>query len=92
MLPGFGPGGTFQLVVGSDGLVRQMSESASPPLDAAWRIEYSQLGSTRPITPPATYAQGTPSDLPGPPQETTVPTGTAPYRALAAVPTTSRSR
>jgi hypothetical protein len=78
MLPGFGPGGTFQLVVGSDGLVRQMSETASPPLTDAWRIEYSQLGSTPPITPPATYAEGTPGDLPGPPRETTAPTGTAP--------------
>ena len=78
MLPGFGAGGTFQLVVGSDGLVRQMSETASPPLTDAWRIEYSQLGSTPPITPPAAYTEGTPGDLPGPPRETTVPTAAAP--------------
>jgi hypothetical protein len=56
-----------------------MSETASSPLtDAARRIEYSQLGSTPSIKPPATYAEGTPGDLPGPPRETTVPTGTAP--------------
>jgi hypothetical protein len=68
-LPSFGPGGAFELVVGSDGLVRKMSETASPPLSGAWSLEYSQLGSTPPITPPATYTEGTPSDLPTPPQE-----------------------
>jgi hypothetical protein len=68
-LPSFGPGGGFQLVVGSDGLIRKMSETASPPLTGAWSLEYSQLGSTPPITPPATYTEGTPSDLPTPPQE-----------------------
>ena len=73
MLPGFGSGGAFQLVVGSDGLVTQMSETASPPGAGAWSIEYSQLGSTPPITPPARYTEGTPGDLPGPPQEVPVP-------------------
>ena len=68
-LPSFGPGGAFQLVVGSDGLIRKMSETASPPLTGAWSLEYSQLGSTPPITPPATYTEGAPSDLPTPPQE-----------------------
>jgi hypothetical protein len=77
MLPGFGPGGALQLAVGNDGLVTQMSETASPPAVGAWSIEYSQLGSTPAITPPATYTEGTPGDLPGPPQE--VPTDTAPY-------------
>jgi hypothetical protein len=76
-LPGFGPGGAFQMIVGGDGLITQMSETASPPLAGAWSIDYSQLGSTPPITPPATYTEGTPSDLPGPPQE--VPTDTAPH-------------
>jgi hypothetical protein len=46
MLPSFGPGGAFQLVVGSDGLVTQLSETASPPLAGSWSIQYSQLGST----------------------------------------------
>jgi len=76
MLPVFGPGGAFEMIVGSDGLVTQMSETASPPLAAAWSIEYSLLGSTSRITPPATYAEGTPGDLPTPPQQ--VPTDTAP--------------
>jgi hypothetical protein len=85
-LPGFGPGGTFQLVVGSDGLVRAMSETAAPPITASWSIEFSQLGSTRPITPPASYTEGTPADLPTPPQEI-VPTTPAPHPAPATVPT-----
>jgi hypothetical protein len=79
LLPSFGSGGAFQLVVGSDGLVRQMSETAAPPLTGAWRIEYSRLGDTPPITPPATYTEGTAADLPTPPRESTVPTRTAPY-------------
>jgi hypothetical protein len=78
-LPGFGPGGALQLVVGSDGLLTEMSETASPPLAGAWSIEYTQLGNTPAITPPATYTEGTPGDLPGPPQE--VPTDTASYPA-----------
>jgi hypothetical protein len=77
MLPSFGPGGAFQMIVGSDGLVTQMSETASPPLTDAWSIEYSQLGSTPQITPPTTYTEGTPADLPTPRQE--VPTDTPPY-------------
>jgi hypothetical protein len=63
-LPSFGPGGAFQLVVGSDGLISKMSETASPPLTGAWSLEYSQLGSTPPITPPATYTEGTPATCP----------------------------
>jgi hypothetical protein len=76
MLPSFGPGGAFQLVVGSDGLVTRMSETALPPLVGAWSVEYSQLDTTPQITPPATYTEGTPGDLPTPPQE--VPANTAP--------------
>jgi hypothetical protein len=68
MLPGFGPGGAFQLVVGSDGLARQMSEAASPPATGAWSIEYSRLGDTTEITPPATYTEGASADLPAPSQ------------------------
>jgi hypothetical protein len=86
MLPSFGPGGAFQLVVGSDGLVRQISETASPPLTGAWSIEYSQLGSTPPITPPSTYTEGTSGDLPAPPTEA-APAETGPCPAPATVPT-----
>jgi hypothetical protein len=68
MLPSFGSGGAFQLVVGSDGLVRQVSETASPPATGAWSVEYSKLGDTPQITPPATYTEVTPADLPAPPQ------------------------
>jgi hypothetical protein len=64
ILPGFDSGGVFRLVVGKDGLVDQMSETASPPLTGAWSVVYSQIGSTRPIAPPATYTEGTAGDLP----------------------------
>jgi hypothetical protein len=77
MLPSFShTGGAFQMIVGSDGLVTRMSETAASG-GAAWSVEYSQLASTPPITPPATYTEGTPADLPTPPQE--VPTDTAPH-------------
>jgi hypothetical protein len=86
MLPSFGPGGAFHLVVGSDGLVRQMSEIASPPLTGAWSIEYSQLGNTPPITPPSTYTEGTAGDLPAPPTEV-APAQSGPCPAPATVQT-----
>jgi len=85
MLPTFGSGGAFQLVVGSDGLVRQMSETAAPPATGVWRVEYSRLGDPQQITPPAAYSEGTAADLPTPPQETKAPTKTAPHPA-ATVP------
>jgi hypothetical protein len=85
MLPTFGSGGAFQLVVGSDGLVRQMSETAAPPATGAWRVEYSRLGDPQQITPPAAYGEGTAADLPTPPQEPKAPTKTAPHSA-ATVP------
>jgi hypothetical protein len=85
MLPTFGSGGAFQLVVGSDGLVRQMSETAAPPATGAWRVEYSRLGDPQQITPPAAYSEGTAADLPTPPQETKAPRKTAPHPA-ATVP------
>jgi hypothetical protein len=84
MLPSFGPGGAFQLVVGNDGLVRQMSETASPPLTGAWSIGYSQLGSTPPISPPSAYTEGTVGDLPTPPQEVApAESGSCPATATA---------
>jgi hypothetical protein len=85
MLPTFGSGGAFQLVVGSDGLVRQMSETAAPPATGAWRVEYSRLGDPQQITPPAAYSEGTAADLPTSPRESTFPTRTAPHPA-ATVP------
>jgi hypothetical protein len=73
MLPSFGSGGAFQLVVGSDGLVSRMSETAAPPATGAWRVEYSRLGDPQQITPPAVYSEGTAADLPTPPQTKTAP-------------------
>jgi hypothetical protein len=73
MLPSFSSGGAFQLVVGSDGLVTQMSETASPPVTGSWSIDYSQLGTTPPITRPASYTEGTSADLPTLLQQTTTP-------------------
>jgi hypothetical protein len=64
LLPSFGSGGALKLVVGSDGLVRQMSETAAPPLTGAWRIDYTRLGDAPPITLPGTYTEGTAADLP----------------------------
>jgi hypothetical protein len=73
LLPSFGSGGAFQLVVGSDGLVSQMSETAAPPATGAWRVEYSRLGDPQQISPPAAYSEGTAADLPAPPQTKTAP-------------------
>jgi hypothetical protein len=63
----FAPAGShnglqLQMTVGPDGLVRQISltyqqqNTGSPQDDGTytWTVTYSQLGSTRPITPPAT--------------------------------------
>jgi hypothetical protein len=53
----------FRLVIGTDGLVRQMSETADDG-SAFWSIQYSQLGSTPPITRPTSFTEatrGTPS-------------------------------
>jgi hypothetical protein len=73
MLPSFGSGGAFQLVVGGDGLVSEMSETAAPPATGAWRVEYSRLGDPQQIMPPAAYSEGTAADLPTPPQTKTAP-------------------
>jgi hypothetical protein len=73
LLPSFGTGGAFQLVVGSDGLVSRMSETAAPPATGAWRVEYSRLGEPQQITPPVLYSEGTAADLPAPPRTKTAP-------------------
>lgn len=83
MLASFPAGGTFEMVVGADGLVRQLSETAAPPATGGWMIAYSQLDSTASITPPASSAEGTAADLPTPPHASP-PTGTAPQTAPTA--------
>lgn len=58
---GFHNGLQFHMTVGPDGLVRQISltfrqqDTGSPTSDGTytWTVTYSQLGSTPPITPPA---------------------------------------
>jgi hypothetical protein len=64
LLPTFGSGGAVQLVVGSDGLVKQMSETAAPPITGGWKIEYSGLDDSPAIAPPTNYTEGTAADLP----------------------------
>ncbi len=71
MLPRIWGGGQLQLVVGSDGLVRQISETADDG-SGGWSFQYSQLGSTPPISPPATSTDATS----GTPAMTTEPTPT----------------
>ncbi len=74
----------LQMTVGGDGLVRQVSltfqqqDTSSPTGDGAytWRVTYSQLGSTPPIMPPATFTE---APAPAPFTETTpgaAPSGT----------------
>jgi hypothetical protein len=68
----------FKLVVGRDGLVSQMSETADDGT-FSWSVQYSQLGSTTPISPPATSTDATPATAPAiTPTETTAPEPTAP--------------
>jgi hypothetical protein len=45
----------FRLVVGNDGLVRQLSETADDG-STSWTVHYSQLGSTPPIHAPTSEA------------------------------------
>ncbi len=62
----------LQMSVGGDGLVRQVSvtfqqqDTGTPALDGTytWSITYSQLGSTPPITPPASSTDVPPGTLP----------------------------
>jgi hypothetical protein len=77
---GFHDGLQFQMAVGADGLVRQISltyrqqDAGSTTSDGTytWTVTYSQLGSTPPITPPASstptppviWSPGTPCTTP----------------------------
>jgi hypothetical protein len=62
----------LQMSVGGDGLVRQVSVTfqqagtGSPAMDGTytWSVTYSQLGSTPPITPPASSTDVPPATLP----------------------------
>jgi hypothetical protein len=76
-LPHFRTDAQFQMVVGSDGLVRQISESADDGT-WTWTMQYSQLGSTPPISAPATSTKATPGTPPTTPPHETVPE-TVPY-------------
>jgi hypothetical protein len=57
----------LRMVVGSDGLVSQLSETADDG-SASWTIRYSQLDSTPPISAPASFTEGTTPTSPPPPQ------------------------
>lgn len=59
----------FKLIVGTDGLVRQMSETADDGT-TAWNVQYTQLGSTPPITAPANATDVSPGAAP---QDTQTP-------------------
>ncbi len=74
---GDAPGGhltdsQLQMSVGGDGLVRQVSvtfqqeDTGSPAVDGTytWSVTYSQLGSTPPITAPASSTDVPPGTLP----------------------------
>jgi hypothetical protein len=62
----------LQMSVGGDGLVRQVSvtfqqeDTGTPAVDGTYTasITYSQLGSTPPITPPASSTDVPPGTLP----------------------------
>jgi hypothetical protein len=61
----------LQMSVGADGLVKQVSvtfqqDTGSPAVDGAytWSVTYSQLGSTPPITAPASSTDVPPGTLP----------------------------
>lgn len=79
-----------ELIVGSDGLVRQVSvtfqqEGEKLPADNgtwAWSVDYSQLGSTPPISAPD------PSDVV---ESTTVPANTETVPETDSVPTTTET-
>jgi hypothetical protein len=64
-LQSVGSASAFRMVVGSDGLVQEISETADDG-GASRTIEYSQLGSTPPISAPASFTEGTAP--PSPPQ------------------------
>jgi hypothetical protein len=49
-------GAQLRLVVGSDGLVRELSEIVDHRT-RAWTIQYSELGTTPPVSPPHTFRE-----------------------------------
>jgi len=80
--PGAGPGDLqLQMSVGADGLVKQVSVTFQQPGTSSpangtytWSVTYNQLGSTPPITPPASSTDLSPGTLP----PGTLPPGTQP--------------
>ena len=54
----------LRLIVGSDGLVRQMSEIVDHRT-RAWTIQYTQLGTTPPVSPPDTFREAAAGSVPG---------------------------
>jgi hypothetical protein len=53
----------LRLIVGSDGLVRQLSEIVDHRT-RAWTIQYSELGTTPPVSPPHTFREATAGSAP----------------------------
>ena len=64
-LKSVGTASQFRLVVERDGLVRQMRETADDG-SRGWNIQYTQLGTSPPISPPATFTQAAPGTVPRP--------------------------
>jgi len=61
----------FEMSVGADGLVRQVSVTFQQNGTYTWSVSYSQLGNTPPITAPASSTDVPPGTLPpGTPQNT----------------------
>jgi hypothetical protein len=54
----------FEMSVGGDGLVQQVSVTFQQNGTYTWSVTYSQLGSTPPITPPASSTDLPPGTLP----------------------------
>jgi hypothetical protein len=69
----------LRLIVGSDGLVRQMSEIVDHRT-RAWTIQYTQPGTTPPVSPPHTFRDATAGSVSALTRTTTVTstTSTAP--------------
>jgi hypothetical protein len=74
----------LQMSVGSDGLVKQVSVTFQQDGTYTWSVTYSQLGTTPPITPPASSTDEPPGSVPpgvlppGTPSQNTQPQNTQP--------------